>query len=78
MACHVSHVSTCMSLKDTWQAMCPLAWKVKVKEVDQFVEGGGGGGKRRKRMKKDMACHKNCATRGRFPPTFFNLRLGAM
>ena len=40
----MSHVSTCMSLKDTWQAMCPLAWKVQVKEVDQFVERGGGGG----------------------------------
>ena len=55
---------------------------------------GGGGGKRRKRMKKEKEerkrkeCHamrrirrkrtRNCATRGRFPPTLVNLRLGAM
>ena len=47
-----SHVSTCMSLQDTWQAMCPLAWKVQVVQIGQFVEEGGGRRKRKEKGRK--------------------------
>ena len=49
MACHVS---TCMSLQDTWEAMCQLAWNIQV-SINRGVRRRMRGKQERKREREE-------------------------
>ena len=49
------HVSTCMPLRDTWQAMCQLAWNMQV-SINRGVCRRRKG--KRKGKEKDMKGEK--------------------
>ena len=46
------HVSTCMSLQDTWQAMCQLAWNMQV-SINRGVRRRRRGKQERKREREE-------------------------